>query len=330
MMRRPLTLCAVLALAACQSTAQTVPQPEQSYRLTASGRVDTADESRQLVAAVDGVIAQVLVRRGDRVAQNEPVLTVACAPRQAAVAARSATALQAQAVAATVTSGARREDRAVAQAMLVRAQSNAHDAGDALTRASGLIDQGFVTGREIAQRRDSALAAQADVAVAQARLTQLVNGPRGSEIDAANAAARASAEEAQVARASADQCVLRSPIAGSVLQVLRREGEFSGASQGTPLIVVGDLSRPIVRAEITEQDAARIAKGAAVEVWIEGQPVHWHGRVTEMAQLMGRRTARSLDPTDRFDRDIREVLIGFDSAGPPPLVGLRVMVGIRG
>ncbi len=47
----------------------------------------------------------------------------------------------------------------------------------------------------------------------------------------------------------------------------------------------------------------------------------------ELANVMGRRTARSLDPTDRFDRDTREALIGFEQGSPPPLVGLRVMAG---
>jgi hypothetical protein len=46
---------------------------------------------------------------------------------------------------------------------------------------------------------------------------------------------------------------------------------------------------------------------------------------------MGRRSARSLDPTDRFDRDVREVFVDFDAgqSNLPTLVGLRVMVGVR-
>ena len=125
----------------------------------------------------------------------------------------------------------------------------------------------------------------------------------------------------------ADQCILRSPVSGTVLQIMRREGEFSGASQGTPLIIVGDVSRLIVRAEINERDAANVRMGQKVTVWVDGKPAKWKGRVTQMASVMGRRSARSLDPTDRFDRDVREVFIAFDATPPPALIGLRVTVG---
>jgi HlyD family secretion protein len=153
-------------------------------------------------------------------------------------------------------------------------------------------------------------------------------GARGSEIAEANAAARAANADISVAQSLAAQCTLKSPISGHVLQVLRREGEFSGASQGTPLIVVGDLSQLIVRAELNERDAAKVREGQAATVWVDGKAERWKGRVTEMAGVMGRRSARSLDPTDRFDRDVREVFIAFDNAPPPALVGLRVTVGL--
>ena len=129
--------------------------------------------------------------------------------------------------------------------------------------------------------------------------------------------------------AALHQCELRSPVDGQVLQVLRREGEFSGASQGTALLVVGDMRRQIVRAEVGERDIAGIARGSPAEVWIDGSPRRWKGHVTELAAVMGRRSARSLDPTDRFDRDVREAIIQIDDPDLPPVAGLRVTVGFR-
>ena len=67
--------------------------------------------------------------------------------------------------------------------------------------------------------------------------------------------------------------------------------------------------------------------GAPVEVWIDGSPRRYRGRVVEMASIMGRRSARSLDPTDRFDRDVREAIVVIDDADLPSVVGLRVTVG---
>ena len=75
-----------------------------------------------------------------------------------------------------------------------------------------------------------------------------------------------------------------------MLQVLHREGEFSGASQGRPLLVVGDLSQRIARAEIGECDAAKITLGQGSEIWIEGEGEgqRWRGHVTGRSNIMGR------------------------------------------
>ena len=73
-----------------------------------------------------------------------------------------------------------------------------------------------------------------------------------------------------------------------MLQVLHCKGEFSGASQGAPLLVVGDLSQRIARAVIGERDAAMIALGQVAEIWIEGEGQRWRGHVTGRSNIMGR------------------------------------------
>ena len=73
-----------------------------------------------------------------------------------------------------------------------------------------------------------------------------------------------------------------------MLQVLHCKGEFSGASQGRPLLVVGDLSQRIVHAEIGERDAAKITLGQGSEIWIEGEGQRWRGHVTGRSNIMGR------------------------------------------
>ncbi len=300
-----------------------------AYLATAVGRIDSREEARQLVAAADGVIARLLVARGDPVRAGQALLMVDCAPRQAAALARGAGAEQARAAATTVALGTRAEDIAAAREAVRAAQATRDTAADRLADARGLIDRGFVSRRELSTREQVLEQAEAELARTRAMAALATNGPRASERSEAAAAARAAAGEASAARALAAQCTLTSPIDGTVLQILRREGEFSGASQGAVLLVVGDLSQRIVRAEIAERDAARVQLGHAVDVWIEGEAQRWRGRIAQLASVMGRRSARSLDPTDRFDRDSREALIEFDGAAPPAVVGLRVMVGVR-
>ena len=327
-MRTSLPLLALTLLSGC-GVAQGSPEPAKSpFVATAVGRIDSAEESRHLVAATDGVIAELFVTRGQQVHKGQALLAVECAPREQAVGVRSAAMTQASAAALTVREGARSEEIAAAAAQVEAATAMREDASDRLTRTRGLIDQGFITKREVEARENALAAARAEAVAAGAKLAMLRNGSRGSEIAEADAGARAAAAETGVARALADQCTLRSPVDGTILQILRREGEFSGASQGTPLLIVGDLSHLIARAEISERDAMNVKAGKRALIWVDGQPTKWKGHVTHLASVMGRRSARSLDPTDRFDRDIREVFISFDGAPPPPLVGLRVTVGL--
>jgi multidrug resistance efflux pump len=314
------------AIGADDNASRLVASP---YLATAVGRIDSREEARQLVASADGVIASLLVARGELVRAGQPLLKVDCAPRAAGAYASRAGAEQARAASTTVALGSRPEDIAAMREAARAAQAARDTAAGRLADARGLIDRGFVSRRELSTREQALEQAEAELARSSALAARMVNGPRPSERAEAAAAARAAAGEAGAAQALSAQCTLVSPINGTVLQVLRREGEFSGASQGAVLLVVGDLTQRMVRAEISERDAAQVQPGQAVDVWIEGEAKRWRGRIAQLASVMGRRSARSLDPTDRFDRDSREALIEFDGEAPPAVVGLRVMVGVR-
>lgn len=320
----------LMLLAACQQAHDSAESNEavSPYIATAVGRIDSHEEARQLAAQVDGVIGEIFVQRGDFVRREQPLLRISCAPRLAAIAARSAMTEQMQASADTVSDGPRQEEIDASYAALDAARARLRDSEDRLSRAEALREKGFVTKRELEALGNARAIGSADVTAALARQKMLTSGSRPSEIAAARAASRAAYADERAAHAAAEQCMLRSPIDGRVLQILRQAGEFSAASQGQPLIVVGDISKVIVRAEINERDAAAIRVSQPVAVWVEGKNEKWRGRVTNLASIMGRRSARSLDPTDRFDRDVREALITFDGLQPPPLVGLRVTVGL--
>ena len=321
----------LVLLASCGRPAPTLSgdAPSLAYGATAVGRIDSFSESRNLVAAADGVIKTLFVERGQHIKAGQALLAVDCAPRQAQITASQAEARRAHAAAALVDQGVRAEELAAARATLAAAAAVRRNQQQRLDLAAALIGRGFISRRELDARTAERDAAAAEMAAQQSRLAALEHGARPAERRAAAAAAQAGDAMTQLANAAADQCVLRSPIDGDVLQILRREGEFSGATQGTSLIVVGDQSRAIIRAEVGERDAAQLRLGLPADIWLDGEATKWHGHVIQLAQIMGRRSARSLDPTDRFDRDVREAIISFDGPTPPKVVGLRVTVGFR-
>lgn len=326
-MRNFVPLLTLLALTGCGVAQSSAPKANSPFVATAVGRIDSEGESRQLVAAADGVIDRLFVERGQTVAAGEKLLGIDCGPRLAEINARAALGQKASAAAITIRSGPRAQELQAADAEINAAESALREQQQRLSMAEALVDDGFISKRDLAARTNGRDSARAQLDALHQRRSLLAEGARGSEIAEANAAARAAVAETSVASALAEQCTLKSPISGQVLQILRREGEFSGASQGTPLMIVGDVSKLIVRAELSERDAANVRMGQKVTVWVDGKREKWKGRVTQMASVMGRRSARSLDPTDRFDRDVREVFIAFDNTPPPALIGLRVTVG---
>lgn len=319
-----------LVVAACAGADAAAP-PLPEYRVTASGRVDAGSDSRFLVAEQDGRIDAVRVAEGDRVAAGQVLLTIACDDLAADRAAAAARADAAAASARLVKAGLREEERDAATARQAQALAQLADAQDLLARSRKLVEQGFVSQRRLEELGNLAAGRSADAAVADAGARAARAGARPDERRAAEALAEAARASALALAARVERCTLRTPIAGTVLKILHRPGEFSAASTGAPLVVVGDLDAIIVRAEVADRDAGLITVGQPVRVWMDGNSREWSGTVARSSQLMGRKTARSLDPSDRFDRDVREVIIAFPgpnvNARPPALVGLRVNVG---
>ncbi len=326
-MRFSAASAAILTLLALAGCARDPVGDRPDYVATASGRLDARVEARFLAAERDGRIEALLVRPGAKVAAGQSLLTIGCGDVAAQADAARAQARASDADARLSIEGPRREVVEAGAARAAEAATRRADAADELRRAEGMQASGYVSVRRLTQLRASLAEATAKAEAADADYAALKAGSRVDERAAARARAEAATASANALDATFRKCTLRSPIDGSVLKVLRREGEFSGASTGTPLVVVGDLSTMIVRTELVDRDAARVGVGQRAEVWLDGDAKRWHGHVIEAASLMGRRTSRSLDPTDRFDRDVREVLVAFDGAAPPALVGLRVNVG---
>lgn len=325
-MRQAYVLLLLLASGACNQSSDGAKL--SPYIATAVGRIDSATEARRLVSEVDGVVESVPVKRGQRVATGQILATIACAPRDAAVTVARSAAVEAKAKAAIVREGARSQEIEGAASELRAAQAELRDRSQQNQQALALQGRGFMSRREADSRANLLATAEAKLAQSEARLRLLQSGSRRSEVAAADAAHQMANAELVRARALLEQCQVRSPVSGRVLAILKREGEATGASSAEPLLIVGEADQLIVRAEIDERDAVAVRVGQRATIWTSGQR-RWHGRVRELAGVVGRRTARSLDPTDRFDRDVREAFITIDGPLPPSLIGLRVTVGFE-
>ena len=139
------------------------------------------------------------------------------------------------------------------------------------------------SGRELDQARNDLLAASARVAKLKTDLEILVIGPRKEKLTAAAAdveAARADVEAAAARMSQSkwrlDNCVIKAPITGTVLEKNAEKGNLVnpmafGAGTGS-LCKMADLSDLEVDLEIPEKDIAKLKVGQPCRVKAEAFP----------------------------------------------------------
>lgn len=153
----------------------------------------------------------------------------------------------------------------------------------------------------------------------------------GDEQDRAVAQAaidRASVKQAEArlveAKSRLDRLTVRAPAAGTVLQLLVREGEYYNPQAGTALATIGDLSKIRVRMDVDERQIGQVREGQAG--WVTAKAFgdrRFAGKVVEIGKRMGRKNVRTDEPTERIDTKVLEVLIELEN-GSDLVQGLRV------
>jgi len=146
------------------------------------------------------------------------------------------------------------------------AEADSQRLANDLARARVLRQQGIASPQEV-ERLQSAAAA------AVARLQAVRGSVRESQ------AARAGAEVTESIR---DQLVVISPADGIVLTRFAERGEVIAA--GTPVVSVGVVRAPWVRAYVGERFIARLRTGQEVRIRVDGYPdTAFTGRISEIA-----------------------------------------------
>jgi multidrug resistance efflux pump len=216
-----------------RSTAEPAEQPPKAVgdlagkpRVAGAGIVEPASEVIDIGSALSGLVIEVRVRPGTRVAKGEVLFTVD---------ARAARASLDQAEAAI------REARAA----IAEAGAAQGTARQQLDLYRNLADPAAVSRAEVIRAEGEEAAATSRLGLARARL---------ASAEAAAAAARTEIERLTV----------RAPIAGEILAVNIRAGEFvstQGGGNATPFIQMGETNPLHVRVDIDENEIARVALG---------------------------------------------------------------------
>ncbi len=215
-----------------RSTAEPAEQPPKAIgklanepRVAGAGIVEPASEIIDIGSALSGLVTEVRVRPGDRVARGAVLFTVDP---------RAARASLDQAIAAI----------GEARAAIAEAAAAQTTAREQLALYRKLGDPAAVSRAEVIRAEGEEAAATSRLGLARARL----------------ASAQASAA---AARTEIERLTVRAPIAGEILAVNIRAGEFVATQGGSsqPFIQMGETNPLHVRVDIDENEVSRVALG---------------------------------------------------------------------
>ncbi|NNC53270.1 MAG: biotin/lipoyl-binding protein [Erythrobacter sp.] len=199
-------------------------------RVAGSGIVEPSSELVQIGSALSGLVTGLYVQPGDRVSEGQTLFTVDDRAVRAQL--REANAAIAE-----------------ARAAIAEAQSAQATAASQLALYRSVDDPAAVSRSEVIRAEGEASAAAERLGLARARL------------DAAQARAGS-------ARTELGRLTVRAPIAGEILAVNIRKGEYvstmGGGSQ--PFIEMGQTQPMHVRIDIDEEQAPRLAMGEPATV----------------------------------------------------------------
>lgn len=134
------------------------------------------------------------------------------------------------------------------------------------------------------------------------------------------------------ARFALEECSMRAPQDGQVLQVLVGVGAILSGQPNQPVMVFCPGTTRIVRAEVEQEFAGRIALGQPIFIQDEGAISNqmWKGTVTRLSDWYTYRRSQGQEPMRLTNNDVRtlECIIAIEPAKdlPPLRIGQRVRV----
>ncbi len=295
---RLLTLCLGLALVGCAEP------PKRTY-------AGYAEAETIIVAAPQGGwIERLSVSKGQVVKTGDALFTLD-GEAQRAERERAAAALsQAEAQAADLRKGRRRDEIAVFEASVREAVAQQTLADAELQRARSLLARGFSTTKAVQTAQSAADAARARVANARSQLSTAKLGGREDLLAAADAQVKAARAQVAMADYAVAQREIRARNSGRIDDVLRETGEYVPA-QGAVLQLLPENSMK-VRFFVPQAARAQISIGQIVSILCDGCQQRISAKVTFIA------ATAEFTPPIIYSESAREKLVWRIEAQPLP------------
>jgi ABC exporter DevB family membrane fusion protein len=322
--------------------------------VAAIGRIEPFTEVT-LANKIPGRIREVLVKEGDLVKRGQIVIRFDDAEPAASVrmsearvrtaqadVRRAARALEsARARWTDAKSGARPQEIARARAELAEARQKQQFSEVERARMKRLLDSGYIARAQYDAEETNAEVWSSRVRASQEALNLLLAGAKAETVAAAWAQvqeaeaelrhAESHVQQAQaelgVARAALGSTVVEATVDGKVTRKLVEPGEAVDISM--PLMILGDLQKIIVKAEVDETDVGKLSMGQKAEITADAYPGRvFPGTIYEIGQAVGKRKVRPEDPARIQDMKVLETKIEVTEGADELKLGMTVDVRV--
>ena len=303
-----------------------------SNTIAAAGIVEARTENIAVGAAIPGIVLETWITPSDVgkfVSKDTPLFRVDDRHLRAQLAMQRANLAAAKAQYAKLEAMPRPEEVPAAEAKLKAAEANVILAKDLAERGRELVKSKSVAQEEFVQREMGLEMAIQQRAQARADLDLLKAGAWQADKDVSQASIAMAKAQAEQTETEIERATVKAPIAGHILQVNVRPGEYVGAQPGQALIMLGDLTAYHVRADIDEHDIPRFQTSAAARAYVRGHTdreikltfVRLEKYVAPKKWLTG-------DNTERVDTRVLQVIYAIEPGQTPTYVGQQLDVFI--
>lgn len=229
--------------------------------VAALGIVEPSGRAIEIASADPGLVAEVLVDVGDVVQKDQVLMRLDSRAIDSQIVAARGELAASQAEIDRWHAIPRAEDIPPLEAALLRAKATLADADDKLKRSMDAVKSGAMSARDVASSESAVEVARAEVASAQANLDRLKAGGWKADLAVAEAAAQSVKARIESLEVLKDRLTVRAPRDATVLRREVEPGEYilGPVSRTRAPLVLGDLRKLNVRAQVDEEDIGLIA-----------------------------------------------------------------------
>jgi len=266
--------------------------PFKSF-IAGAGIVEPKSQNIAIGTPLSGIVKTVAVKVGDKVKAGAPLFYLDDRDTRAELAVKLA-------------------DLAKAKAGVSEAKASIKDTKSLSDLAESVTDRRAISSEELLRRRNALLI---DI----------------TKLDSAEALVQQAEAALVTTQTTLARLTVQASVAGEVLQVNIRPGEFAQAGAlNTPLLVLGNMDQLHVRVDIDENDAWRFDKNSKAVAYLRGNrnfktdlvPAYVEPYVIPKRSLTG-------DSTEQVDTRVLQALYSFDRSQLPVYVGQQMDVFIE-